>query len=613
MSIAAFLMLMSVLLPGSGAVSLNAQAGLYSVADFGAVGDGETDDLRAFQQALDTAGARGGGVVQVPAAQFLIKGSLRLPKNVTLEGLWRAPQRGAPPEGLSTLLAVSGRGDTEGEPFLRMGENSTLKGLTIFYPEQIKANPPIPYPWTVQADGPTDNLTIRDVTMINPYQAVDLGTYPTGRHYVANLYGYPLFKGIYINQCYDVGRIENIHFWPFWDIDPNSPLWEFTKENAVSFIIGKTDGQMGHNLFSIFYKIGMHFIAGPIPREGGLVDYQAGSGMYSNCYLDVTPCAIQVDAAMPSAGVSFVNSSIMSRVVVGPENRGPVKFTGTGFWATSDLVSHAELEGNGTVFFNSCHFSNWDRLKAGAPCIDANVRRLVVTGNDFDTTRRGHVVLRLGQRTRSAVITSNLMPGGQHIVNEAPNSADVQIALNSVEPEPSFVNEWLLLGPFPNDPQQGGKRIGFDIDYLATLGGESTAELTVETPVETGDGQILNVRTARVWDSGMVDLHQLHPDPYLVAYAQTWLYSPRAQEGWIEMGMNDGGKVWLNAALVYERYSPQGAEAYPGQDVFPIPLQEGWNRLLVKIEDGGGSRWRFLCEAYDAEGAPLTARAAVPE
>jgi hypothetical protein len=586
--------------------------GVYSVMDYGAIGDGVSDDTEAFQSALDIASQNGGGVVMVPAATFNLLGALDIPDNVTLEGLWRAPQRGViPDKGGTVLLAHIGQGDIDGTPFITLNENSVLKGVTIFYPEQIRANPPIPWSWCVRGGG-GDNVTILDVTMINPYQAVDLGTKTSGRHYINNLHAYPLYKGLYINQCYDVGRIENIHFWPFWDIDPASPLWVFTKENATSFIIGKTDGEMAMNLFSIFYKVGMHFIDGPIyEADGSIKTHAAGSGMYTNCYIDVTPCAILVDSAMPHAGVSFVNGSIMSKVVVGPANQGPVKFSASGFWGVNGLTSQAELKGRGPIIFEGCHFNGWDKVKVDAPCILADNQSLLVNACHFNQERPGHRVIELNRGVRSAVITSNLFPGGELITNNAAANAHIVIANNAVLPEPAHVREWIILGPFPNPtledaPAGEPTRSGYATDYLHSLGGESAANLTPATSVDFDSGGEQGTATAQLikgWP--VVDLHQAWKPTNKVAYAFVYLHSDREQIARFEFCMNDGGKAWLNGQQVYERFAPAGANCMPGMDQFQAQLKPGKNPLLLKIEDGGGTRWRFEFEAYGEDGEAL--------
>ena len=56
--------------------------------DFGAKGDGVTDDTGAFQDAMGTVAALGGGVIFVPAAQYAFQGTLQVPDGVTLHGDW---------------------------------------------------------------------------------------------------------------------------------------------------------------------------------------------------------------------------------------------------------------------------------------------------------------------------------------------------------------------------------------------------------------------------------------------------------------------------------------------------------------------------------------------
>ena len=89
---------------GTGAVDTTVQAKLretISVKDFGAVGDGVTDDTTAIQAALDYAGSlsipdssfpgygyvvKGGGTVYLPAGQYLTSSVLTVPQNVSFEG-----------------------------------------------------------------------------------------------------------------------------------------------------------------------------------------------------------------------------------------------------------------------------------------------------------------------------------------------------------------------------------------------------------------------------------------------------------------------------------------------------------------------------------------------
>ncbi len=591
---------------------IGAPQGHFSVMEYGAKADGVTDDTAPFQAALDAADKAGGGVVSVPTGTYLIKTHLRIPPEVALEGVWRAPRSAATVERGSVLLAVEGKGSTEGPAFIELNTNSVLKGITVFYPEQIRANPPLEYPWCIQAALNSDSFCIEDCTLVNPYMAVDFGTYSGGRHYINRLHAYPLYKGLYINQCYDVGRIENVHFWPFWDLDPNSPLWEFTRENATAFIIGRTDGQMAVNCFSIFYKIGMHFISAPVYGEPNKKD--SGSGVYTNCYLDVGPCAVKVDEVMPNAGISFVNGMLMSRVEIGPENRGPVKFVGCGFWSVRDLDYHARVEGAGTVIFDGCHFSNWDQKREGVPCIDANNTRLIVTACDFNTHRGDLYKVGLGKNIRSAIVTSNLMGGGVMIKNNAPESADIQIGMNAGDGRTAYVAEWLVLGPFPNPkvaaPSEGvPSRAGYDKDWLTPIGGESSATITpagkVKYAKEDGSEGEADVRAMRCDEAHRINLKEAFPEGGGVAYGFCYIDSPKEQTVRITYGANDCSKLWVNGALAYAYWNENGGNSTPGSYTAQVALRKGQNPVLLKVEDAGGRLWEFVFEAFDETGNPM--------
>ncbi|HXF07848.1 MAG TPA: glycosyl hydrolase family 28-related protein [Candidatus Acidoferrales bacterium] len=76
-----------------------------NVRDFGAVGDGRTDDTAAVQKALDTAG-QGGGVVYFPRGRYQLTDAVTIPRGVRLRGERRDwvsvfwPDMDAPPEAL---------------------------------------------------------------------------------------------------------------------------------------------------------------------------------------------------------------------------------------------------------------------------------------------------------------------------------------------------------------------------------------------------------------------------------------------------------------------------------------------------------------------------------
>ncbi|MGQ9790558.1 MAG: hypothetical protein ACUVR7_07850 [Armatimonadota bacterium] len=112
---------------------------------------------------------------------------------------------------------------------------------------------PAPYPWTIRGIG--NNCALVDVLLVTPYQGIDFGTYPAGRHFIRNVGMEALYRGLYIDQCCDIGRVENLHIWPFWEVW-QTPLKQFMEREAIAFIIGRTDWEYMSNCFCIGYKVG---------------------------------------------------------------------------------------------------------------------------------------------------------------------------------------------------------------------------------------------------------------------------------------------------------------------------------------------------------------------
>jgi len=394
--------------------------GLHNVSSFGAKGDGTADDTAAFQKALDEAG-KTGGIVSVPAGAYLIKGHLDVPASVALQGVFQAPpcmwatfkQTDMLSYKGSVLLAVEGKGSEEGKPFIFLHIDSVLKGLAVYYPEQDRKSP-VPYPWCVAGEG--DNCSIVDVLLVNPWQAVDFGTRPCGRHYIKGLYAQPLKTGIFVDKCYDVGRIEDVHLWPFWDI----PLMkDFTIKNGTGLKIGRTDWQFINNVFTIFFKVGFHFLA--VGKDG------PGNAVITSSGADLGPCAVLVEKCQPHSGLRFANCQFMAGIDVPESNNGPVWFSNCGFWGLpKETINHAKVLGGGHVTFNSCHFITWDAENKGEPCIYSNGRALTVSSCDFLNADKNQIVL--GEKQQAAIIMGNLMRGGIKVENKS--KGKVEMGLN---------------------------------------------------------------------------------------------------------------------------------------------------------------------------------------
>ena len=404
-----------------------------SVLDFGARGDSKTDNTLAFQKALDAAHARGGAVVSVPAGRYLFKGHLTIPTNTTLEGVGRAPSP-VPDAGTTVLMPTEGRNQPDGTAFITMvGSVPTLKGLMILYPEQDPhAAEPTPYPWTIVQQG-GQNLTVRDVTLLNPYQGINLTL--AGRHFLSGIYGQPLALGIYVDQCYDVGRIENVHFWPFWNVDLNAPIVKWVNAHGVGLRFGRTDWQYVLNTFCFGYNIGYHFVQ---TKDGTCNGNFVGIGS------DSSGDAVVVENVEPFCGVQITNGEFVGMVrpdsqglVVRDTNMGPVTLQNCAFWGPSDHIG--TLRGSGPVTLTACNFSDWDRNNKGEPAFVVEGGGTTISQSQFLKCGTQNPALktaaRIGAGCASAVMLGNTLQGDAfRVVGPArPDPSRYQIAMNVIQ------------------------------------------------------------------------------------------------------------------------------------------------------------------------------------
>ena len=590
--------------------------GALNVRDFGARGDAKTDDTAAFQAALDAASEKG-GVVFAPAGQYRLNGSLDVPPGVALEGTWRGPHTSQLSIG-TTLLPYGGRGDENAKPFINLHNGSTLKGVTIYYPEQTvtvpdpgaqpvllgeapphwtlpvgapqsdawirgewgsgpdraqewpdfpdslmrwtgarpiiflpvipnreyslrifaavrpqslksgsneiilngrvigqftkdgpqvfeakipasligknplaklemragtwrpaeggstdprtlgialrqieivargaeetppeKAQLPTPdigvaaYPWTIQGRGAQYNVI--DTTIVNAWNGIDCGSYHNIAHHLRNVLMCALRRGVFIDQCTDIGRLENVHihsvYW--WQANaPGVPLAQeqtnffsnekinalntFTQANLEGFIFGRTDWEYVSNCFVIWANVGMKFVHTdtPIGGEPNVLLTQSGS--------DISIYAARVLATQTPAGISFTNAQMNGIVQIERSNEGPVKFTASNFYGSGNVDSEVVSDGRGRVSFENCVFNWWDQNERDAPAIHALGGVIGVANSEF-MSAKNHIVLE--KDVRAATILGNFFHGAMRLENQS--KGNVQIGLNADSPPPA--------------------------------------------------------------------------------------------------------------------------------------------------------------------------------
>jgi hypothetical protein len=200
---------------------------IVSVSDFGAVGDGVTDNTAAFAAAMGAVST--GGVIWVGSGLYSFDGSVVFAKGVSLVGTFETVpshavgQGGSPPINGSILMPRGGRGNESGPAFLQMAEDCTVRGFVVYYPEQLGNSTPVPYPWTIAMSG--NNNAVVDVELLNVWNGIQ--AVGAARHYISRVQGQPANIGIFIDQIYDIGRVENVHWnpWCEWGKKPDWRGW----------------------------------------------------------------------------------------------------------------------------------------------------------------------------------------------------------------------------------------------------------------------------------------------------------------------------------------------------------------------------------------------------
>ncbi|MCL5270888.1 MAG: beta-lactamase family protein [bacterium] len=174
------------------------------------------------------------------------------------------------------------------------------------------------------------------------------------------------------------------------------------------------------------------------------------------------------------------------------------------------------------------------------------------------------------------------------------------------------VTNWLALGPLPNPaiagtPADGVTRAGYNLDYLAPLGGEAKTTLRpgviLNYDTDAGTTSTAPAALIEAAPSGIVRLDKcLKGAGNRVAYAQVLIRSDRDQEARVFFGANGSAKVWVDGALVHSKWQAGSGICDRRAVNFSVKLRKGLNPALVKVEAGGG-RWEFAFELYAGERA----------
>lgn len=364
-----------------------------NVKDFGAIGDGIKDDTQAFQDALNAAGNRGGGVVFAPEGHFRINDSLIVPTGVTLRGDWISPDD-VNKEVKGTILdAYGGKDDEEAPSFIQLSPSSGVTNLSVWYPEQ-SATSPSAYPWTFeQLSG--DSATIQNVTLVNSYNGIKIGPIWNELHYIKNVYGTVLNTGIFLDFTTDIGRIEHLRLAPdYWSgsglagSPQKSVLTEYLVAHAEGIVMGRSDWEYMSDVFLSGFKTGLRMTT----RTGSL---ETANAQLYKINIENSETALKIEG-VNDYGLLISDSSFKAdagenpvAIHATPGFRSIVQFNKV---TVGGNPHQAVLnEGTGVLSFENSSFENWND-QSGGYAITAKAGSLILGQSTF-AKPTNHVLL----------------------------------------------------------------------------------------------------------------------------------------------------------------------------------------------------------------------------
>lgn len=291
-----------------------------SVKDYGAKGDGVTDNTTAFQNAIDAAFNAGGGIVYVPPGQYYFTGTLTVKSNVQLVGdisginevVTAANVVGIPKDLIKrpTLFVTN----TTTQFITLSGNGSGVKGLSFYYPNQVSptASAPTVYPATIGlANGEIINgAMLEKLFFVNSYQAIKFAA-NHNRAWLKDLYIGSYSTAIDIDFSTDIDRITNIHIFPFYDLYEGLPypqnIDSWVIANGSGLVVRRADWVVIENFFAYARYAGISLTKTP-STQWSLKD---SNGIGVNINLDACNYGI-VAISTQSQGWEFIGLNIVA-------------------------------------------------------------------------------------------------------------------------------------------------------------------------------------------------------------------------------------------------------------------------------------------------------------
>ncbi|MBO5898380.1 MAG: hypothetical protein J6R04_05145 [Clostridia bacterium] len=380
-------------------------------APYNADPTGKTDATAAIQQALYDVDGKGGGVVFLPAGDYLITHTLFIPSGCVLQGDWQDPdevEAGKAEYGTVILakpepLTKSQLDKRASSPLIMMDSYCGVVGLTFYYPEQ-SIEKPVAYGYTIYSESPR-TAVLRDITMINSFRGVGVGTSLASGHELfqnESLHICALETGVEMYRSTEVGFTVDLTVSPKywieagrgWACEDADALRSWCRNNTIGLIIQKLDDECLSTLRFDSCRTAIYMPRVDAKQQdfwGTLYDIKITDSMYG---IVIEALCASVGAVIAGAEIEASEKAIVSSSSAGTLKLAGIKLTGKGkvhaeggdimYDEDTDLseyaISYGEYQKPAPYLYNAEIKKKSNRTVDAAPAIQEVLDQAAATG-----------------------------------------------------------------------------------------------------------------------------------------------------------------------------------------------------------------------------------------
>jgi hypothetical protein len=353
--------------------------GVIDARLYGARPDDTTDVGPPLCAAIQAAQTHGCGIVHLPAGPkaYWLNTPVVIPGGVTIQGDGWEPSTGyfSGVHGAGTWIHIT---NTDFVPFTMEGVAPTLRRIAFDHEQPVPAPAwaPMPYPFTVEVIEPGGDARIHDVLFWRATKAIRQRC-ATGQGYarlnVRRVLGQIFEMGIEVEFTADVCRIQDIHWWPFWEVSPS--VLDYATLHAVGIQSWRNDNPQFHSLFSYALSWGMYF--------GQNAYGSTGKFKLMNADFDHTRVGIEI-------GGDEITGQIVNMTTQGDTLEPSLGFHVTGHHAQVEVANLSvgpvttnavRVANDSTVMLSNLRCDQWDLLARGFPALETATGGQILLGS----------------------------------------------------------------------------------------------------------------------------------------------------------------------------------------------------------------------------------------